>query len=373
MESGAYKQLKTLAVGLAPIVVLVVLVYAFLAGGSSLQLPGAQLPIEELTLERIEFHPEEIRVQVVNGGPNEVEVVQVFVNEDLWEAYATPSNIIPRLGRATFSLPYPWEEEEPYEITLLTSKSFDFSAEVEAAVATPLPTFDQFVSLAIVGVYVGIVPVFLGLTWLFFLRRIGVKWFRLFLGLTVGLLIFLGVDSLEEGLELATLVPGPFQGVILLVIGTSITFLALVAIGTRSLGKSVAREKRLLTLAYLIALGIGLHNMGEGLVIGAAYAVGEVALGVFLIIGFTMHNTTEGLAIVSPISKRRTPLYHFGLLGVIAGAPTILGAWIGGFIFSPVWAVFFFGIGAGAIFQVVYDLVDYLGDGKSAIQTFGEP
>ncbi|MFQ5871885.1 MAG: ZIP family metal transporter [Candidatus Geothermarchaeales archaeon] len=373
MDSTGSKHLKTAIAGLAPVAVLIVLVYSFLSGGSSLQLPGAQLPIEELTIERIELLPEEIRVHVVNSGPSEVTVAQVLVNEAIWDALASPSNVIPRLGRASLSLPFNWVEGEPYEVTLITSNGFDFSAEVQAAVLTPLPTLDQFVSLAIVGVYVGVVPVFLGLTWLPFLRRIGVKWFRLFISLTVGLLIFLGVDALEEALNLANLVPGPFQGAILIASGVLISFLALVAVGTTSLGKSAAKEKSLLALAYLIALGIGLHNLGEGLAIGAAYAVGEVALGTFLILGFTIHNTTEGVAIVAPISKRRTPLYHLGLLGVLAGAPTILGAWIGGFIFSPLWAVLFLAIGAGAIFNVVYDLVGYLSRGKSAIKTFGEP
>ncbi|MGH7417545.1 MAG: ZIP family metal transporter [Candidatus Rokuibacteriota bacterium] len=111
-----------------------------------------------------------------------------------------------------------------------------------------------------------------------------------------------------------------------------------------------------LLLAYLIALGIGLHNLGEGLAIGAAYAIGEIALGSFLVLGFMLHNTTEGLGIAAPVATDRPAFAHFIWLGLLAGVPTIFGAWIGGFVYSPVFATLFLAIGAGAIFQVVYEL-----------------
>jgi zinc transporter ZupT len=108
-----------------------------------------------------------------------------------------------------------------------------------------------------------------------------------------------------------------------------------------------------LRLAFLIALGIGLHNMGEGLAIGAAYAQGEVALGAFLIIGFMIHNTTEGLGIVAPVARDGPALRHLAAAGAIAGVPTILGAWLGGLAYSPLLATVALGVGAGAILQVL--------------------
>jgi zinc transporter, ZIP family len=113
-----------------------------------------------------------------------------------------------------------------------------------------------------------------------------------------------------------------------------------------------------LVLAYLIATGIGLHNLGEGLAVGAALATGEVALGTFLIIGFAIHNTTEGLAIVAPLGTFRTrpSLWHFIGLGAVAGLPTVLGAWGGGFAFAPGWATLAFGVAAGAIGQVIWQI-----------------
>jgi zinc transporter ZupT len=112
----------------------------------------------------------------------------------------------------------------------------------------------------------------------------------------------------------------------------------------------------MLFISYMIALGIGFHNLGEGLAVGAAFALGEVSLGTFLVVGFTLHNITEGVGIAAPVAKQRPPLYHFVLLALLAGGPAILGTWIGGFAFDPLLAVIFLSIGAGAILQVVYEV-----------------
>jgi zinc transporter ZupT len=109
-------------------------------------------------------------------------------------------------------------------------------------------------------------------------------------------------------------------------------------------------------LAYLIALGIGLHNLGEGLALGAAYALGQATLGAFLMIGFMLHNTTEGLGIVAPIARDAPRLKTLVALGLLAGGPTVLGAWLGGLAYSPLYATLFLSVGAGAIAQVIIAL-----------------
>ena len=116
-----------------------------------------------------------------------------------------------------------------------------------------------------------------------------------------------------------------------------------------------------LTLSLMVAIGIGLHNFGEGLAIGAAVLLGKIALSTFLIIGFTIHNTTEGLAIVAPLAKTgRLMIRRLIAMGLIAGVPTILGTWIGGFVYSPLASIIFLSVGAGAIFQVVYALAVWM-------------
>ena len=109
--------------------------------------------------------------------------------------------------------------------------------------------------------------------------------------------------------------------------------------------------------AFLVALGIGLHNLGEGLAIGSAYAVGSLALGASLVVGFALHNTTEGLAIVAPTARARLSLGRLALLGLLAGAPAVLGAWIGASAFHPSVAALLFGVGAGAIAQVIVQIL----------------
>jgi zinc transporter, ZIP family len=112
----------------------------------------------------------------------------------------------------------------------------------------------------------------------------------------------------------------------------------------------------------LVAIAIGLHNLGEGLAIGSAYAVGALALGAFLVIGFALHNTTEGLAIVAPVAAKPPTLLRLALLGLIAGGPAIAGAWIGASAFNSSVAAFLLGAGAGAIVQVIQQLTPTIRD-----------
>jgi zinc transporter ZupT len=170
----------------------------------------------------------------------------------------------------------------------------------------------------------------------------------------MGLLLFLGVDALVESTETAALVPSAFQGGALVLMGILGTPLLLAALGRWRASRTAVRTP--LYVASLIAVGIGLHNLGEGLVIGTAYSTGEIALGTFLVIGFLLHNTTEGLGIVAPLAATAPRLRHLVLLGAVAGVPTIAGTWIGGFSYSPVLTTLFFAIGAGAIAQVLWEL-----------------
>jgi zinc transporter ZupT len=283
----------------------------------------------------------------------------VIVNDAIWEFTMTPEATLSRLGRATITLAYPWLEGEPHTVKLLTSNGLAFTRTIAIAAPTPEPEPAIFMLFALLGILVGVLPVYLGLLWFPLVRRLSPWVLDFCLALTAGLLIFLGVVAVNEALELAARVPGPYRGVGVVAIGLLGTILVLIAASRRLVQAASGRPdaERALALSYLIALGIGLHNLGEGLAIGSAYAVGELALGAFLVIGFTIHNVTEGFGIITPIARTGATLRHLLLLGLAAGAPTIVGTWLGGLAYSDLWATLFLAIGAGAVFQVVYELI----------------
>jgi zinc transporter ZupT len=294
-------------------------------------------------------------VDVVNGGPDPVTVAQVMVDEAFWMHTMTPGRTVGRLGHARIEIPYPWVAGEPHQIKLVTATGVTFDHEIAVAAETPRTDGAYFLTFTLIGVYVGVLPVAIGLLWLPFLRRLDRRWMHFALALTAGLLIFLAAEALHEALELANGVAGAFQGTGLVAIGVLVTWLVLQAFGGAGSKEQGAENpaRQRLRLAFLIALGIGLHNLGEGLAIGSAYAQGAVTLGAFLIVGFMVHNTTEGLGIVAPVAQDNPSLKNLALAGLLAGGPTILGAWLGGLAYSPLLGTLCMAIGAGAILQVL--------------------
>lgn len=342
--------------GLAPLVLLAVLVTLFLRFGPLGVLRQAFPPIEELSIERVTLpEPGRIEVHVVNGGPEPVTIAQIAVDDATWTHTLDGPRTIGRLEKRVFTIPYPWVEGEPHIIKLISRNGIVFEGDIAVATQSPKADARYLSTFALLGIYVGVVPVLLGLLWLPFLRSINRKWVDFFLSLTVGLLIFLGVDAIAEALQNAGRVAGAYQGLGLVLIGLLGTPLAIAAFGEwrRRRSRNVPSG---FYVALLIAIAIGLHNLGEGLAIGSAYATGEIALGTFLVLGFLLHNTTEGLAIVAPVAAERPTLGKLVVLGLVAGVPTIIGAWVGGFTYSPVWITLFFAIGAGAIVQVVFEV-----------------
>ena len=321
-------------------------------------------PVEELAVEKTVLEPGVIELTVRNDGPDAVQIAQVVVN-DAFASFSGGDGPIDRLGTETLRIQQPWVEGEAYTVTMLTSTGATIEHEIPAAVETPEADASFFGLMALLGIYVGVIPVALGMLWLPWVRRIPPRWLRVVMALTVGLLAFLAIDATLEGFELAGEGAQAFGGVALVLLGGVVAYLALTGIGewiADRRARSSAAGASGSQLAVLVALGIGLHNLGEGLAIGVSYATGALALGAFLVVGFALHNTTEGLAIVAPIADARPSLKRLIGLGLLAGAPAILGAWIGASAFNGSVAAFLFGAGAGAIVQVIVQLVPSLRD-----------
>jgi zinc transporter, ZIP family len=350
--------------GLVPLLLAVGLLGAFaVLGGPGLgDRPGP--PVEELSIERTVLEPDLIKLTVRNDGPDAVTIAQAQVN-DAYVQFSGAEQPIGRLETATVKLRQPWVEGEAYEAGLMTSSGGTIAHEIPVAVETPGTDASFFGLMALLGVYVGVIPIALGMLWLPWVRRIPASWLRVVMALTIGLLAFLAIDATLEGLELAGEGSQAFGGAGLVFVGAAVSYLLLSGVSSwlesrREAARAAGASGG--SLAMLIAIGIGLHNLGEGVAIGSAYAAGALALGAFLVIGFALHNTTEGLAIVAPIAHGRPSIRRLAVLGLVAGAPAILGAWIGAAAFNSSIAAFLFGFGAGAIVQVIVQLAPSLRD-----------
>jgi zinc transporter ZupT len=312
-------------------------------------------PIESLNVKRIRLpEPGMIELSVVNEGPDSITIAQVRVDDAYWHFDIDPAGELARTESATITIPYPWVEGEAHAITMISSTGVVFSAEIPVAVESPHTDSRSIARFGLVGLYVGVIPIALGLLWYPFLRRLGRRGMNFVLALTVGLLVFLVVDMFEEAREIALGAPAFLDATVLVPVLAILTMGLLIVVG-RSL-RNRSEDAGPLALSYQIAVGIGLHNLGEGLAIGAAFALGQAALGVFLIIGFTLHNVTEGIGIAAPVVRNRPSLWHFVALAAIAGGPAIIGTWIGAFTYSPFWTAVFLAVGVGAILQVIVDV-----------------
>jgi zinc transporter ZupT len=335
-----------------PALALVALVAVFAATNPASIFVSSAPPVEDLALERITIVPEGFVVTVFNNGPTENTIAQVTVDDAFWAFTAEPSATLPRLGRVTVKIPYAWVAGEPHLIKLITPTGTPFEGVVAAATLTPTPGVREIGAYALLGIYVGVIPVVLGMLWFPAMKRLGRRGLGAILALTLGLLVFLLIDTLLEAFELAAEAPSVFQGVSLALFAALLTWLALMAVSARRGPVQTDPAKQRLYVATLIALGIGLHNLGEGLAIGAAFALGEAALG--------MHNVTEGVGIAAPVTRDQPSWRQFLALALLAGLPAVVGAWIGGFAFSPIMATLFLGIGVGAIWQVIVEVANLL-------------
>ncbi|HET8984132.1 MAG TPA: hypothetical protein VFN03_00100 [Trueperaceae bacterium] len=350
---------------LVPLGLLAVLIALFLVTDPLSPLGVAAPPLEQVTVERTVLDDAGITLFVRADGSEPITIAQVQVDGAYWQFTQTPAGPLGRLQTARLDIPYPWVTDETHHIVILSRAGVPFQHTVEVAVPSPTRSPSRLLAYGLLGIYVGVVPVGLGLLFYPYLRTLGRRGLSFLMALTVGLLSFLLVDTLLEGLELAAGAAVAFQGPALVWLAALLTFVILFALGRRG---GAAPEGA--ALASYLALGIGWHNLGEGLAIGASFASGQAALGSFLVIGFTLHNITEGIAIAAPLTRQRVRFGTFVLLGLLAGAPAVFGTWLGAYAFSPQWAALFMGIGAGAILQVVVEVSASLLRGSRRQGTF---
>ena len=350
--------------GLVPLALMAAIIVAFAALGAPGLGERKGPPLEELVVDRIALHPGVIELTVRNDGADAVAVRQVIVN-DGFANFTSTYDSVSRLAADTLKVDYAWIEGEAYEITLLTSTGGTIAAQIPVAVESPEAGASFYGLMALLGTYVGVIPVLLGMLWLPLLRRSGPSVIRVLMAFTIGLLLFLIVDALLECTDVAGQGSQAFGGSLLVYLGAIVGYLTLSGIDVYMRSRHETAKGQAasgLYLSLLVAIGIGLHNLGEGLAIGASYAAGALALGALLVIGFAIHNTTEGLAVVAPVARVRPSLLRLIGLGLLAGGPAIVGAWIGASAFNGSVVAFLLGAGAGAIAQVIVQLAPFIRD-----------
>ena len=346
---------------LVPIAALVGAVALFVStGGSLLELVGqSPPPRDELDVRRVEFRPGEIRVRVTNPQREKITIASVTVDDAIVPFSVDGDRRLGRLRSATLVVPYDWVDGEPLSVGVTSSTGVQTTEDVPAAFETPQASARGFLGYTLIGLLVGVLPIALGLAWLPSLRRASPNWLAAFMALTAGLLTFLALEALSEAFELQAGLPSGVGGLGLVLLGVVSTYLLLTFLSRRLVGGDGAAGG--LALATLVAVGIGLHNLGEGLAIGTSFAIGDLALGTFFVVGFMVHNVTEGLGIAAPIAERGTVSFRrLAALALIAGAPAIPGAWLGGFVTSDVLGVLFFAGAAGAALEVVVEVGRYV-------------
>ena len=353
---------KTIASGLIPFVFVVLMMFYIFGPGADLLDFGVLLT--EITIEKIDFIDSEIQATVRNTGPIPVEIVMADVNDRIQPAAVEPDGFLERLETALVRIPFEWNVAEPYIVGITVEDGTRFEKEIDAAAPALELSLELGMFFAIIGTYVGIIPVMIGLLWLPFIKKINKQKYHFFLALTAGLLLFLAIDSIEEAVDVSNEnLAASFNGTLLVSTVTVLSFLALCYSGNKLVKKADSSKfTKPVAIALMISIGIGLHNFGEGLAIGAVVGMGSIAFSTFLIVGFALHNTTEGLAITAPMSREKMMLGKLVAMGMIAGSPAIFGAWVGGFVYSPFTSVIFLAIGAGAIFQVIFVILKWIQD-----------
>jgi len=362
MLSDNSSKLKIIVSGIIPFAFIALMMIYIFGPGSDLLDFG--IPLPEITIEKVDFVDSEIQATVRNTGPIPVEVVMADVNDRIQPAAVEPDRFLERYETTLVRIPFDWNPAEPYTIGITIEDGTRFEKEIESAALALEPTVDLAIFFAIIGTYVGIIPVMIGLLWLPFIKKISQQKYRFFLALTAGLLFFLAIDSIEEAIDVSDeSLAESFNGTLLVATVVVLSFLGLYYSGNKIVKKADSSKfTKPVAIALMISIGIGLHNFGEGLAIGAAVGLGSIAFSTFLIVGFALHNTTEGIAIAAPMSRGKLMLGKLAAMGMIAGAPAIFGAWIGGFVYSPFTSVIFLAIGSGAIFQVIMVIMKWIRD-----------
>ena len=218
------------------------------------------------------------------------------------------------------------------------------------------------------GGIAGVIPIYVGIAAALLALKVSSRSWESFLtGISTGILVYLFFDLMHEAVE-QTAAQDPLSWLVFLG-SLLIGFVGLVAFEQQQQGRNRSSDPSPLFLPYMISLGLGLHNLGEGLAIGASYAQGALTLSGLLVGGFALHNGTEGFSIIASAGKRKLLLKEVVLMGLVAGGPTCLGTVISGLVVSPYFSIIFYALAAGSLLYVIFSLITIFYTATRRMQT----
>lgn len=115
----------------------------------------------------------------------------------------------------------------------------------------------------------------------------------------------------------------------------------------------------LFVAGIVMACAIALHNIPEGMTIGASFAVSDNLMwgtGMIMAVLIGLHNIPEGMAVAVPLISGGTGRVKATLLTAACGLPTVLGAWLGFWLgdIGPLGLTMSLGFASGAMLYVVF-------------------
>lgn len=194
-------------------------------------------------------------------------------------------------------------------------------------------------------------------------RKTSERTTRLLNAVAIGILVFLMCDVFSD------VAPSLYAGGALAGYGAnpvlSIIFAVALAMGFFMLYIFENRSKKGLSparMSLMIAIGMGLQNLTEGLVFGSL----SVSLGLFsgvalvVLVGFVLQNITEGFPIAAPfLNHDDKKIGVMATLFLVGGLPTVIGGIAGFYYSSTMFNIFFDGLAIGAILYVILPMIKH--------------
>jgi zinc transporter, ZIP family len=360
-DTPAVHRLNSLAWGiglsLIPFFLLAGIIAVFITthGGGTLATQNGEAAM--LLFDRTVLQPGQFALHVRNSSLQPMTIATANVNDAIIPYVIKPAGPIPPLGSATVYLLYPWVEGQAYEITLSTRDSASFKTSVSDAEATSPPTPKTIRILLLVGLAAGLLPVLCGITWFPAITRAGPGLFLFLLAVAGGLLIYTGIALADQTLKNLPQVDGAFQGIGMLAVSFALAFLFLNAVSGVGSSLGMGQRSHRSAQAWIKAAGVGLQNFAAALAVGAAFSSDSAVLGTIFIMALIILNLTQGLRIIASMEKNERSFTWLLGTGVLAGAPAVLGIWLGFMTSSQMAFLLFYTIGAGAIVQALVEVI----------------